>query len=410
MEKLKTRVFFAFLIGAITGLFIYSISNNETVRVINFINYGIYGYKFYVFIIEVLMVPMIVLVTIHATKMLIHGLKNSTIGFYTLKSFVITTVLAIVFSIVYSLWFQIYTPIDLSIVTQYTHALMSRSFEVFHMGHRTELMRYVITPKIVTGLLAISVMIGYLSEMPNQVLSKNVETFFSGSQKKLTLVLRKIINQIYIPVFIYVMTVFGLVGSKAFGAAIFYAAGMTIALLIFGSLMYGALIKLGTPVGVRELVGKMRPLAKVISKTSSSTEVLPVTISTVVNKFGVNEKIADFVLGLGQNMNRDGTAIMQCFSTILMARFYGVELAVAQLIGLGCLTFLLAQGSFKIPYDGILTLSIIFYVLGIPVEGIFLVLGVDKGLEVIRIVINVTGDIITAVQVEYLVKKDDFKV
>jgi len=119
-----------------------------------------------------------------------------------------------------------------------------------------------------------------------------------------------------------------------------------------------------------------------------------------VNKFNVDEGIAGFVLRLGQNMNRDGTAIMQCFSIVLMAKFYGIPLSYSALIGVGGLTFLLAQGSFNIPYDGILTLSIIFYVMGVPVEGIFLILGVDKGLEIIRIVINVTGDIITAVLVE----------
>lgn len=410
MEKLKTRVFFAFLIGAIAGLFIYSISNNESVQVMNFIDYGIYGYKMYVFLIEVLMLPMIVFATIHATKLLIHGLRNSTIGFYTLKSFITTTIMAIVFSLTYSLWFQLYAPLDLSIVTRYTNSLMSRSFEVIHMGHRTELMRHVITPGIVTGALIVSVIIGYVTESPNWMFSSGIDGFLSRSQKKLSRILRKIVNLIYIPVFIYVMTVFGLVGSKAFVAAIYYALGMTIALIIFGGLMYSTLVKLGTPIGVRELVKKIRPLAKVISKTLSSTEVLPVTISTVVNKFDVDEKIADFVLGLGQNMNRDGTAIMQCFSAIVMAKFYGIHLGIAQLIGIACLTFLLAQGSFKLPYDGILTLSIIFYVIGIPVEGIFLVLGVDKGLEIIRIVINVTGDIITAVQVEYVVKKDDFQV
>ncbi|MBN2897142.1 MAG: cation:dicarboxylase symporter family transporter [Clostridia bacterium] len=401
MEKLKTRVFFAFLLGAIAGLFIYSISNNESVRVMEFIDYGIYGYKFYVFFIQVLMLPMIVFATINATKMLIHGLENSTIGFYTLRNFITTTVFAITFSTLYSQWIQRYAPVDISVVTRYTNGLMSRGFELVHLGHRTEIMRHVITPQIVMGALVLSVLIGYMSKRPNRLFSVELDAFFKRSQRKLSDVLDMVIRLIYIPVFIYVMTVFGLVGIKSFAAAIFYAVGMTVALLIFGGLMYGALIKLGTPVGLREMLKKIQPLAQVISKTSSSTEVLPVTISTVVNKFNVDEKIADFVLRLGQNMNRDGTAIMQCFSAIVMAKFYGVTLGWPEMIGIIGLTFLLAQGSFNIPYDGILTLSIIFYVIGIPVEGIFLILGVDKGIEIIRIVINVSGDIITALLVEH---------
>lgn len=400
MEKLKTRVFFAFLLGAIIGLFIYSISNNETVLVMNFIDKGIYGYKVYVVIIELLMLPMIVFATVNATKMMIQGLKNSTIGFYTLKNFIMTTVLAILFSLGFSYWLQQYITVDLSIVTQYTNNLITRSFEILHLGNQTDIMRALITPKIVTVALIISVIIGYLSELRTGVISQKLEDFFLQSQKQLSKILKKCIDIIYIPVLIYVMTVFGLVGSKGFFVALIYAIGLVAALLIFGVLMYGALIKLSTPIKLIELIQKTRPLAKVISKTSSSTEVLPVTISTAVNKFNVDENIAGFVLRLGQNMNRDGTAIMQCFSTVLMAKFYGVPIGPVELLAIGGLTFLLAQGSFNIPYDGILTLSILFFVIGIPVEGLLLILGVDKGVEILRIVINVTGDIITAIAVE----------
>jgi len=400
MEKLKTRVFLAFLIGAVVGLFIYSISNNETVKVMKFINYGIYGYKAYILIIEVLMLPMIVLATINATRMMIQGLQNSTIGFYTMRNFVMTTVLAILFSIGYSLWFQGFMVVDLSIVTQYTNSLLNRSFEVFHMADQRDVMRYIISPKIVTGALSVSVLVGCLSEIQLGSTAAQIELFFVSSQKRVSEVLRWFIQLVYIPVFIYVMVVFGLVGSKAFAAALIYGVGLVVALLIFGGLLYGALIKMGTPITVSELIQKTQPLAKVISKTSSSTEVLPVTISTVVNKFDVDEAVAGFVLRLGQNVNRDGTAIMQCFSAILMAKLYGIPLTGLSLLAIGAMTFLLAQGSFKIPYDGIMTLSIIFYLLGIPVEGLLLVLGVDKGIEILRIVINVTGDIITAIRVE----------
>lgn len=400
MEKLKTRVFLAFLLGAIIGLFIYSISNNETVRVLNFIDKGIYGYKAYVLIIELLMLPMIAFATVNATKMMIQGLKNSTIGFYTLKNFIMTTVLAILFSLGFSYWLQSFISVDLSIVTQYTNNLIVRTFELLHLGNQTGLMKRLITPRIVSIALCVSVVIGYLSELRTGVLSQRIDDFFLQSQKRLSKILKKCIDVIYLPVLIYVMTVFGLVGSKGFLVALIYASGLVVALLLFGALMYGALVKLSTPIRLTELIQKTQPLAKVISKTSSSTEVLPVTISTAVNKFNVDEDIAGFVLRLGQNMNRDGTAIMQCFSTVLMAKFYGVALGPVQLLTIAGLTFLLAQGSFNIPYDGILTLSILFYFIGIPVEGLLLILGVDKGLEILRIVINVTGDIVTAIAVE----------
>lgn len=400
MEKLKIRVFLAFLLGAIMGLFIYSISNNETVLVMKFIDKGIYGYKLYVLAVELLMLPMIFFTTINATKMMIQGLRNSTIGLYTMKNFILTTVFAILFSVAFSWWFQQYALIDLSIVTNYTNNLLLRFFEQWHLVGQADLMHHIITPRIVGSVLLISLVIGYLSEMQTGFMSERLESFFLHSQKRLSFILRRVIDVIYIPVLIYVMTVFGLIGSKAFWATLFYGIGLIIALVIFGGLMYGALVKLGTPIGVREMVQKIQPLAKVISKTSSSTEVLPVTISTVVNKFNVDEDIAGFVLRLGQDMNRDGTAIMQCFSAIIMAKLYGISLSSMAIVTIACLTFLLAQGSFRIPYDGIITLTIIFYFVGIPVESIFLVLGVDKGLEIIRIIINVSGDIITAVLVE----------
>lgn len=400
MDRLKIRVFFAFLMGAITGLFIYSVGNTQTVRVMTLIHYGIYGYKGYIFVIELFMLPMIIIATTNATRMMLQGLRNSTIGFYTLKNFTMTTILAIVFSMGYSYWLQFYAPVDLSIVTQYTSSLIARTYELLYLDAKTNIMGHIITPKIVGVALVVSVLVGYLSEMQTGPLAQRVEDWIVRTQERLSAVLKKCIEIVFVPVYIYVMTVFGLIGPKAFSVVLFYGLGLLVILLVFGGLMYGVLITTGTPIKVTELLKKIKPLAKVISKTSSSTEVLPVTISTVVNKFYVDEGIASFVLRLGQNMNRDGTAILHCFATVLMAKFYGIHLDLSSLLLVAGLTFLLAQGSFNIPYDGILTMTFIFYFVGIPVEGILLVLGVDKGLEVTRIVINVTGDIITAIRVE----------
>ena len=132
--------------------------------------------------------------------------------------------------------------------------------------------------------------------------------------------------------------------------------------------------------------------------TSSSNATLPVTLETVEHRMGVPGSIASFSLPLGATVNMDGTAIMQGVATAFIAQAYGVPLGLQDLVLVVLMATLASIGTAGVPGVGLVTLAMVLRQVGLPVEGIGLILGVDRLLDMARTVVNVTGDaVVTAV-------------
>ena len=126
--------------------------------------------------------------------------------------------------------------------------------------------------------------------------------------------------------------------------------------------------------------------------TSSSNATIPVTLRTVTERLGVNNSVASFTVPFGATINMDGTAIMQGVATVFIANIYGVELGVVGYLTVILMSVLASIGTAGVPSVGLLMLSMVFAQVGLPVEGIGLIIGVDRILDMIRTVVNVSGD------------------
>ena len=119
---------------------------------------------------------------------------------------------------------------------------------------------------------------------------------------------------------------------------------------------------------------------------------MPVTLKTVTQDLGVNPKIASFTIPLGATVNMDGTAIMQGVATIFIANAYNVDLSTIDYLMVILTATMASIGTAGVPGVGLIMLAMVLSQVGLPTEGIALILGVDRLLDMIRTVVNVTGD------------------
>lgn len=171
-----------------------------------------------------------------------------------------------------------------------------------------------------------------------------------------------------------------------------YVMVLVIALMLhlFGSLMI--ILKLFSNLSPTKFLQKIRDAQIFAFSTASSNATIPVTLRCVTKKMGVDNSVASFTVPFGATINMDGTAIMQGVATVFIANVYGVELGVSGYLTVILMSVLASIGTAGVPGVGLIMLSMVFVQVGLPVEGIGLILGVDRLLDMVRTSVNVTGD------------------
>ena len=193
-------------------------------------------------------------------------------------------------------------------------------------------------------------------------------------------------------VFCLLAKLFSQLDYAAFGSLLKYFFLVVFVLLLHGFVVYGLLLKSFTGLNPIVFFKKMREAAMFAFSTSSSGATLPVTMETATKKLGVNNSIASFTLPLGATLNMDGTAIMQGVATVFIAQFFAVDLALSDYLMVILTATLASIGTAAVPGVGLIMLAMVLQQVGLPVEGIALIIGVDRLLDMTRTAVNVTGD------------------
>ena len=152
------------------------------------------------------------------------------------------------------------------------------------------------------------------------------------------------------------------------------------------------ILKLTSGLSVRTFLAKMREVQIFAFSTSSSNATIPVSLRTVTKRMGVDNSVASFTIPFGATINMDGTAIMQGTATIFIANLYGIDLSAGQYLMVILMSVLASVGTAGVPGVGLIMLSMVFAQVGLPIEGIGLILGVDRLLDMLRTAVNVGGD------------------
>lgn len=193
-------------------------------------------------------------------------------------------------------------------------------------------------------------------------------------------------------VFFLLAKLFTEISVDTFGNLIQYFLVVFFVLLIHALITYPLILKLLTGLNPLIFLRKMRDATLFAFSTASSNATIPVTLETATKKMGVKNSIASFTVPLGATINMDGTAIMQGVATVFIAQVYGIDLSTSDYL-LVILTATLASiGTAGVPGVGLIMLAMVFEQVGLPVEGIGLIIGVDRLLDMTRTAVNVTGD------------------
>jgi len=183
------------------------------------------------------------------------------------------------------------------------------------------------------------------------------------------------------------------------GSLGFYMLTVILGLIIHMGITYVSIIKFFTPISIKRFFKGIAPAQLLAFSTSSSGATLPVTMEQCERELDVPEDISSFVLPLGATINMDGTALYQAVATVFIAQALGLDLNLSAQSTIILTAVLASIGTAAVPGAGIIMLVIILESVGVPSEGIALILGVDRILDMIRTTTNVTGDATIAIYI-----------
>ena len=243
----------------------------------------------------------------------------------------------------------------------------------------------------VIQVLAFAVFIGVAASYVKKEIPVFIE-LIDNLNKVFNKMVMIIIQLTPIAVFALLAKTFATEGVEVFIPLIKYFLVVVFVLVMHFFLTYSILLRLFSNLNIYTFYAKLKALIVFTFSTSSSNASIPYTLNTAVQKYGVDKSFASFSIPLGATINMDGTAIMQGCAAYFLASYYGIDLAFSDMITIILTATIASIGTAGIPSAGIIMLSLILTELGIPLEGITLLLGVDRLLDMMRTSVNVTGD------------------
>jgi Na+/H+-dicarboxylate symporter len=220
---------------------------------------------------------------------------------------------------------------------------------------------------------------------------KRIVSLFSDLNEVILKMVLLVIQLAPIGVLALIARTFATQGVEIFRPLLGYCVAVVIGLLLHLFVTYGLLLRTAGLSPIRFLSQMRAPMSFGFS-TSSSSATIPVTLNTVETRLGVKNSVASFTIPLGATINMDGTAIMQGAATVFIANVYGVDLALGDYLTVILTATLASIGTAAVPSAGLIMLAMVLGQVGLPVEGIALIIGVDRLLDMLRTAVNIAGD------------------
>ncbi len=197
-------------------------------------------------------------------------------------------------------------------------------------------------------------------------------------------------------VFALMANTFATIGFNAMIPLIKYMIVILLSLLIHSLFIYGGLFKAFTRLSIKPFLKKFIKPASIVFSTASSNSALPVTLEAM-DEMGVDNSISSFTIPLGSTINMDGTAIMQGVAAIFISQAYNMNLSITNILTIILTATLASIGTAGVPGVSMVMLSMVLQSVGLPIEGIGLILGIDRILDMCRSTVNTMGDCICTI-------------
>ena len=237
-----------------------------------------------------------------------------------------------------------------------------------------------------------------------------VANFFSQFNDLMMEMTNLVMSFAPIGVFFMLTRTFANLGFDAFIPLLKYMGSVVLGLGVQCFVVYMILLFVFTRLNPFKFIKKFFPVMAFAFSTSTSNATIPLNIETLEEKIGVSRKVSSFTIPLGATINMDGTSIMQGVAVVFAAQAYGVNLGISGYLTVIATATLASIGTAGIPSVGLVTLTMVFSAVGLPVEAITLIMGIDRILDMLRTAVNVTGDAVCTTVVAYQNKDVDKEV
>lgn len=240
---------------------------------------------------------------------------------------------------------------------------------------------------VIVFALFVGIMLAKLGNKASTV--ANFFSQFNDVMMEMTMAIMKVAP---IGVFCLIAKTFAGIGFDAFVPMLKYMFSVIFALALQCFVVYQLLLFGFTRLNPFKFIKKFFPVMAFAFSTSTSNATIPMSIDTLSKKMGVSKQISSFTIPLGATINMDGTAIMQGVAVIFIAQAYGIALTPANIITVIATATIASIGTAGVPSVGLVTLSMVLTSVGLPTEGIALIMGIDRILDMLRTAVNITGD------------------
>lgn len=367
-----------------------------------------FGGKVFLNILKMLVVPIVFVSLVCGTFSLDKSLNIGRIAARTVILYCITTAIAITIALFISELFNIgslatpnhqVAPFELAQAPSIKQTLLnifpSNPIQAMAEGNMLQIIVFAI-------LLGIA--ITWSGEN-----GQRIKQFFQDLDVTIMNLVNIVIKVTPYGVFCLITKVFAEHGLPLFIELGSYFATVIFVLMVHLFVTYGFFLKFIAGLDPRQFFKKMLPAFLFAFSTSSSNASIPVVLDLVEKKLGVKESIAAFVIPLGATINMDGTAIMQGVATVFIANSYNIHLTLLAFVKVILTATLASIGTAGVPSVGLITLMMVLIQVGLPIEGIALIIGIDRILDMVRTAVNISGDSMVACVVAVKHKKIDMK-
>lgn len=241
--------------------------------------------------------------------------------------------------------------------------------------------------QIIVFAIIIGIILAKLGERAETV--SNLFSQFNDIMMEMTMMVMKLAP---IGVFCLIAKTFSGIGFSAFLPMLKYMGAVMLSLVIQCFVVYMVLLKSFTGANPLLFIRKFLPVIGFAFSTATSNATIPMSIDTLATKMGVSKKISSFTIPLGATINMDGTAIMQGVAVVFAAQAFNITLGPVEYLTVIATATLASIGTAGVPSVGLVTLSMVFASVGLPVEAIGIIMGIDRVLDMSRTAVNITGD------------------
>ena len=391
---LTTKIFIALLAGAILGIVLCYLVPDSSFKkdvIVEGILYVI-GQGF-IRLMQMLVVPL-VFCSLICGSMAIGDTKTlGKVGVKTIGFYLVTTALAVCVALGSALLINPGLGLDMDAVQKGTvsssteaTSLVDTLLNIIPKNPVQSMANGDMLPIIVFALF-VGIMLAKLGTRGSVV--ANFFSQFNDVMMEMTMAIMKIAP---IGVFCLIARTFATVGFSAFAPMLKYMGNVTLALAIQCLVVYQILLFVFTRLNPFKFIKKFLPVMGFAFSTATSNATIPMSIDTLSKKMGVSKQISSFTIPLGATINMDGTSIMQGVAVVFIAQAYGIPLTMGNLATVVVTATLASIGTAGVPSVGLVTLAMVLNSVGLPTEGIALIMGIDRILDMIRTAVNITGD------------------